>query len=227
MASIVAAVAVAGLYNDARATHKDNPRHDRDFRTDLVTVPIDGSRPAVLLTPMTQKDERVSEYVIAGGSGHVLYAQRMSSELPLFSVPIDGNTAPAALDGAFPSAQFTPDSLSIVYLLTRSPPSTHNRQWGVNVMPVDGGIPLELHELFAPAPFRSFFDLQISPDGSHAVFQMPVIPTPTTLVLLILGGAGLLRRRARQYRAGTTGRWLPTVARKPGVAGCIAISGAK
>ena len=88
LASIVAAVAVTGLYNDARA-------RQRDPRSDLVSVPIDGSRPPVALTPAALKNERVFDYAIAGG--HVLYSRLIGSRLSLFSVPTDGSTQPITI----------------------------------------------------------------------------------------------------------------------------------
>ena len=194
---------------------------------ELFSVPVDGKTPAVKLND-AQVDRVYSASVpISPDSSRVIYkGERRGATI--FSVAIDGSTAPIVLhdpfdpDGEYArSTHFTPDGLSVVYVLNRFPPSAHNRRWSVNVVPVDGGTPLELHEIFAPAPGFSFFDLRISPDGTHAVYQMPDIPTPTTTMVLTWGGAALLCRRRRKRVGSKRGRLAAYAAKTAGELGAL------
>lgn len=145
------------------------------YTTELYSVPLDGSTTPIKLNDTLEPGGTLGSYFkISAGSNRVIYlsAYDYMSDPELYSVPIDGSTAPTKLNGTLVSGgeikefQISTDGSYVTY---RADQDT-NYVDELYSVPIDGGIaPTKLNGTLVSGGIVSIY--QISADSSQVVYH--------------------------------------------------------
>jgi len=154
---------------------------------ELWSAPLDASQPAVLLTPPADPDRCVDRYLVTPDESRVIYRadQDTDEQYELYSVPLDGSSAPLRLNGPLvaggdvggrrstlevphelePTFELTPDGLQVIY---RADADIVERR-GLFRVASDGSSAAA--PLFTLPAHASVSDFAIAPDGTRVALR--------------------------------------------------------
>lgn len=154
---------------------------------ELLSIPIDGSRPAVRLNPDLPSGADVGSLRIAPDSRRVVYLadQEVDDRLQLYSVPIEGGSAPVELSPLQPNESVFGFELSrdrLVYLSMERVDETWVNPELYSVPIAGGADPILLSDAVR-------LGFRVSPDGARVVFfEQESVGTSLGLFSVPIGG---------------------------------------
>ncbi|MEL6268897.1 MAG: hypothetical protein AAFR22_03730 [Chloroflexota bacterium] len=148
---------------------------DRDSRSELYSVPIDGGVSVKLSDAASDNSDVWLYHQISPDSSTVIYLQGPNFEFDLYSVPISGGT-PAKLNGTQTDVGnveslffISANSSTVVYAADPG-----NFEWELYSVPIGGGTPVKLNIPLSDGGYVDSLLFQVSADGTTVVYTAAV-----------------------------------------------------